>query len=54
MEGAGLRKEATVALGVREPAQGLEGREAELQDKCRRGRAGLAEDRPQSKQERSG
>ena len=41
-------------LGVREPAQGLEGREAELLDACRRGRAGLAEDRPQSRQERSG
>ena len=52
--GTGLRKEATLVLGVREPAQGLEGREAELLDACRRGRAGLAEDRPQSRQERSG
>ena len=43
-----------MVLGVREPTRGLESREAELQDKCRRGRVGLAEDRPQSKRERSG
>lgn len=43
-----------MVLGVREPTRDLEGCEAELQDGCRRGRTGLAEDRPKSKWERSG
>ena len=43
-----------MVLGVREPTRDLEGCEAELQDGCRWGRTGLAEDRPKSKWERSG
>lgn len=55
VQGSGSQKGvATVVLGVREPTRDLEGCEAELQGGCRRGRAGLAEDRPKSKRERSG